>query len=253
MSKVLKYICAIPGQANNYGLGITAKKLVIDTLIHLGLEKYIPDNLRWGIANDFHAAWKIYQKDLYGPEEYSKRIDQKSREVLEDFYETGTDFTGKTVLDVGCGTRGILPIIKAAVKIGLDPTINKVSSQFTYDPGIVYISHKAEDIPLGTATIDIVTCNNALNHFQDPKAALDEMHRILRPGGLLLLEVFIERQNIAHTVAFTPESLENLICTLFTPVKVKYEQLKVRVVIDEKIGGRLPMRWGGVFRKEALQ
>ena len=253
MSKVLKYVCNIPGQVNNYGLGTTAKKFIIDTLIHLGLEKYIPDSLRWDIANEFHAAWKIYQKDLYGTEEYNKRIDQKSIEVLEDFYETGTDFTGKTVLDVGCGTRGILPIIKAAIKIGLDPTINKISSQFTHDPGIIYISHKAEDIPLGTATIDIVTCNNALNHFENPKAALGEIHRALRPGGLLLLEVFIERQNIAHTVEFTPETLENLVCSLFTPVKVKYEQLQVRVVIDEKTGGRLPMRWGGVFTKEAQQ
>lgn len=251
MSKVLKYVCDIPEQVNNYGIGTTTKKLFIDTLIQFGLEDYIPDGLRWGIANDFHAAWKIYQKDLYGTEEYNKRIDKKSIEVLEVFYETGTDFTGKTVLDVGCGTRGILPVIKAAIRIGLDPTIGKVQDHFTFNPDIIYINHKAEDIPLGSETIDIVTCNNTLNHVQDPPAVLREIHRVLRPSGLLLLEVFIERQNIAHTVAFTPEALETLVCRLFTPIKVKYEQLKVCVVIDEKTGGRLPMRWGGIFRKEA--
>ena len=108
MSKIFKYLYDIPEQVNNYGLGITTKKLVIDTLTFLGLEPLIPGGLRWGFAHDFHASWKIYQKDLYGAEEYNRRIDQKSIEVLEDFYETGTDFTGKTVLDVGCGTRAIL-------------------------------------------------------------------------------------------------------------------------------------------------
>lgn len=98
--------------------------------------------------------------------------------------------------------------------------------------------------------MDIVVCNNALNHFQNPAQALKEMHRVLRVGGKLLLEVFIERRNIAHTHEYTPESLEKLVCSLFTPNHTKYEQLKVRVVIDEKIGGRLPMRWGGVFTKE---
>ena len=253
MSKIVEYVCDIPGQINNYGLGITAKKLVIDTLTFLGLETLIPDRLRWDIAHDFHAAWKIYQKNRYGAEEYNRRIDQKSIEVLEDFYETGTDFTGKTVLDVGCGTRGILPVIKAACRIGLDPTIKKVQSHFTFDPTITYLSDKAEHIPLLDNTVDIVTCNNALNHFQDPKAALHEIYRVLKPGGKLLLEVFIERRNIAHTVEYTPETLEKLVCGLFTPNHTKYEQLKVRVVIDEKIGGRLPMRWGGVFTKEAPQ
>ena len=247
----MKYVCDIPEQVNNYGVTTTAKKLIVDTLTFLGLENLLPDKLRWGLAHDFHAAWKIYQLDLYGTEEYNRRIDQKSIEVLEDFYETGTDFTGKTILDVGCGTRGILSVIKAAKRIGLDPTIKKIQSHFTFDPDITYLSEKAEQIPLLDNTVDIVTCNNALNHFQDPKAALHEMHRVLKPGGLLLLEVFIERRNIAHTVEFTPKTLENLVCSIFTPNHIKYEQLKVRVVIDEKIGGRLPMRWGGVFTKEA--
>ena len=253
MSKIVKYVCDIPEQVNNYGIITTAKKLVVDTLIFLGLETLVPESLRWDLAHDFHAAWKIYQKNLYGPEEYNARIDQKSREVLDDFYETGTDFTGKTVLDIGCGTRGILPIIKAAKRIGLDPTIKKIQSHFTFDPDITYLSDKAEQIPLLDNSIDIATCNNALNHLEDPKTALQEIHRVLKPGGLLLLEVFIERRNIAHTVEFTPKSLEQLVCSLFTPNHTKYEQLKVRAVIDEKIGGRLPMRWGGVFTKEAPQ
>lgn len=253
MSKIIKYVFELPEHFDNYGAATTLKKIIIDTMIHFNLEQYIPAKIRWSIAHDFHTTWKIYQRNLYGPKEYNRRIDEKSREVLNEFYETGTDFTGKTVLDVGCGTRGILPVIKAACRIGLDPTINRVNNHFNQTPGIIYISRKAEEIPLGTASIDVVVCNNALNHFENPQKALDEMKRVLKPGGTLLLEVFIERRNIAHTVEYTPKKLEALICNHFKPVMVKHEQLKVKVVMDEKTGGRLPMRWGGVFRKEALK
>ena len=250
MSKTISYLLEIPGQIEKYGAVITAKKAFIDILNHLDLIHIIPRETRWKLAHDFHTQWKHYQRTLYGPEEYNRRIDEKSREVLNQFYETGTDFKNQTVLDVGCGTRGILPIINAAVKIGLDPTINRLNPHFTHDPDIIYISRKAEEIPLDTASVDVVSCNNALNHFEDPEKALKEIHRVLKPDGKLLLEVFIERMNIAHTVEFTPESLEALVCSLFKPVKVKHEQLKVKVVIDEKTGGSLPMRWGGVFTKE---
>lgn len=252
MNKIYRYLRSLPEQANNYGLPMTIKKLVIDLMLTLNLETLIPKELRWNVAHDFHATWKIYQKDLYGTEEYNRRIDKKSVEVLEDFYETGTDFTGKTVLDVGCGTRGILSVIKAAHRIGLDPTIKRIQHHFTFDPDITYLSHKAEEIPLLDESVDIVTCNNALNHFHNPTKALQEIHRVLRPGGNLLIEVFIEGRNIAHTIEYTPETLQSLVCGLFTPIQVKHEQLKVRVVIDEKTGGRLPMRWGGVFRKEVV-
>ena len=64
-----------------------------------------------------------------------------------------------------------------------------------------------------------------------------------------MLEVFIEPENIAHTVSFTVEELQTTLSTLFTSELVKHEQLTVGVELDEMNDGVLPMRWGGVFKK----
>jgi ubiquinone/menaquinone biosynthesis C-methylase UbiE len=38
-------------------------------------------------------------------------------------------------------------------------------------------------MPFATDTFDFVTCTAAFKNFPDPVAALDEIHRVLRPGG----------------------------------------------------------------------
>lgn len=247
MRKALRYIQLLPYRINQYGWKATVNKIIID--ISLKLDIPVNQQLRWNAAHTFHTSWKLQQQKQYGTEEYNNRIDQKSLEVLNDFYETGTDFMHKTVVDVGCGTRGVLPVIKAATKIGVDPTINKVKNHFTFPPDIIYLSEKAEEISLTDESVDIVICNNALNHFENDKLALAQMHRILKPGGLFLLEVFIEPLNIAHTYKYNECILMQMITSYFKPMRVKHEQLKVKVEIDEKTDGSLPMRWGGVFKK----
>ena len=234
---------------SHYGLKNTIYKVLIDTSLVLGVERHIPSGIRWAAAHSFHSNWKLSQKRLYGEEEYNRRIDIRSQEILTLFYETGLDFTGQTVVDVGCGTRGVLPSITAAVKIGVDPSIGDVRHCFSFLSDTIYLSEKIEDCGLKDCTADIVVCNNTLNHVENPELALAQMHRILKPGGLMLLEVLIEPMNIAHTHAFTAEKLKNLVCGYFNPIKVKHEQLYVGVDIDEKLDGKLPMRWGGVFKK----
>lgn len=247
LSKMIRYAHNLPYKVEKYGFWTTFNKVIVDIGNKTGIA--IPRGLRWRAAHQFHTNWKLAQRDYYGIEEYNRRIDLKSVEVLEEFYEVGTDFTGKTVCDVGCGTRGILPVINAKQKIGVDPTIGKIRSQIRLYNDAIYLSEKAEDITLGMETVDIVACNNALNHFENPELALAQMHRILRKDGLLLLEVFIEPVNIAHTIEFSEQGLTQLLQRYFTPIRVKHERLRVKVEIDEKLDGELPMRWGGVFRK----
>lgn len=251
MNKAIRYIRLIPRRIEQYGLTSVLFKIFVDTTIVLGVEPYIPDNIRWMAAHEFHTSWKGSQMEMYGLHGYNDRIDSKSFEVLNDFYEIGLDFTGKTVLDVGCGTRGVLPIIKAKEKIGADPTIYKAKTNWCLhdEIDVQYLSEKAEDLSLPSESVDVVCCNNTLNHVQKPDVALAQMHRVLKPGGLLLIEVFIEPKNIAHTDTFNPCQLEKMVSKYFTAVRVKYERLKVRVEIDETMDGKLPMRWGGVFKK----
>lgn len=47
--------------------------------------------------------------------------------------------------------------------------------------------NRAEELPFATDSIDLVTCRAAGHHFTDLGAAFDEIHRILKPGGSLVM------------------------------------------------------------------
>lgn len=43
------------------------------------------------------------------------------------------------------------------------------------------------DIPLGDATFDSIICTEVIEHVRDPQAAINELHRVGKSGGLLYL------------------------------------------------------------------
>ncbi|MBR1457574.1 MAG: methyltransferase domain-containing protein [Oscillospiraceae bacterium] len=45
----------------------------------------------------------------------------------------------------------------------------------------------AEQMPLDSEQFQVVTCNMSIHHYPHPQSALNEMYRILTPGGTLLL------------------------------------------------------------------
>ena len=45
------------------------------------------------------------------------------------------------------------------------------------------------DIPLEDASIDVIFCNHVLEHVDDDIRALEEMRRVLRPGGWAILQI----------------------------------------------------------------
>jgi len=59
---------------------------------------------------------------------------------------------------------------------------------------------------LGTETYDLVLCTEVIEHIGDSQAALCEMHRVLRPGGTLLLTTPQRHSSmeLACRVAFAP-------------------------------------------------
>ena len=45
------------------------------------------------------------------------------------------------------------------------------------------------DIPLPAESFDLIVCNHVLEHVPDDRAAMHELHRVLRPGGWAILLV----------------------------------------------------------------
>jgi ubiquinone/menaquinone biosynthesis C-methylase UbiE len=124
-------------------------------------------------------------------------------ELLNSWYEAlwterfGIDrsfYAGKRLLDVGCGPRGSLEWAHdAAERVGADPLADAYVRLNGGRHAMRYVRARAEELPFGDASYDVVSSFNALDHVEDPDAAIAELRRVLRPGGTLLLIVEIDR------------------------------------------------------------
>ena len=100
---------------------------------------------------------------------------------------------GMRVLDVGIGTglvaREALTLIgPRGTLIGVDPSVGMMQEAVL--PGVELVRGRAEALPQSDASADFVSMGYALRHIADLTAAFAEFHRVLRPGGrLLVLEI----------------------------------------------------------------
>jgi ubiquinone/menaquinone biosynthesis C-methylase UbiE len=109
---------------------------------------------------------------------------------LARFGETWECFRGLRVLDVGCGPFGLIHYAdSAAERIRIDPLLPQYSPKQPLAGRHLSIAAMAESLPLADRSVDFAICFNALDHMLNPAAALDEMARVLRPGGTALLMI----------------------------------------------------------------
>jgi ubiquinone/menaquinone biosynthesis C-methylase UbiE len=60
-----------------------------------------------------------------------------------------------------------------------------MASQYAKREGVVarFIHGSASDIPLEDGFFDLIVCRAAFKNFSEPLKAVNEMHRVLKPGG----------------------------------------------------------------------
>jgi ubiquinone/menaquinone biosynthesis C-methylase UbiE len=92
-------------------------------------------------------------------------------------------------LDVGCawGYATRFFATRANRVAGIDPDADAIAvARYRY-PDINFIQGILEELPYADESFDVVTCCDTFEHVADERASLDEMWRVLRPGGVLIL------------------------------------------------------------------
>lgn len=145
--------------------------------------------------------------------EYYNRL-REANEPL-DFQERLHEysrFSGKRVLDVGCGNGYILSryALAGAHVSGVDitPTGVRLSRSRFAQMGLEgdIREANAEQLPFQDESFDCVCSMGVLHHTPDMSSAIREIHRVLKPGGRLIIMLY-HRNSLLYRLTFGLERL----------------------------------------------
>jgi ubiquinone/menaquinone biosynthesis C-methylase UbiE/DNA-binding transcriptional ArsR family regulator len=98
------------------------------------------------------------------------------------------------VADLGAGEGLISQLIARNARqvwcIDNSPRMVEVGTELAKKNGLTNLTYRLGDIeqvPLADESVDLAILSQALHHARHPQKAVDEAHRILRPGGQLLI------------------------------------------------------------------
>jgi O-antigen biosynthesis protein len=138
---------------------------------------------------------------------------------------------GKAVLDCACGTGYGLEMYAAAgagTLTGVDVDAEAVAqSKERNGDGATILQGDIRELPLEDDSFDVVTCFETIEHVEDATAGIAELHRVLKPDGILVIsspnpDVYVGH-NEHHVHEFRPAELVEAVGRHFARTKV-YEQ-----------------------------
>jgi 2-polyprenyl-3-methyl-5-hydroxy-6-metoxy-1,4-benzoquinol methylase len=140
---------------------------------------------------------------------------------------------GKRVLDAGCGVGwggALLRRAGAASVAGVDIAFDAIGYARTKAAGVDFVVADLGRIPFSDGSFEVITCFEAIEHVERQDEVLDELARVLEPGGLLLVSSPNPRVyppgNPFHVHELTPEELQSKLASRFdhTVLLHQYEQ-----------------------------
>jgi SAM-dependent methyltransferase len=128
-------------------------------------------------------------------------------------------------LDYGCGNGALLRFLAAQKDLRVHPAgfDESAVSRHLRDKGFeFYDRNELQGLPAGS--FDVISCIEVIEHTVEPKAVVEEISRLLKPGGVLLLTTGNMHSPVArlrgfhfsycipevHISLFNPTLLENV-------------------------------------------
>lgn len=143
--------------------------------------------------------------------------------VREKAFEAAKLETNKIAADVGAGTGFICEgLLEKGLKkvIAVDHSnemIGEMKKKFSEFNNIEYVCAEGNHIPVDNSTFDYVFANMYLHHSDSPQEAINEMTRILKTGGKLVITdldkhdfEFLRVEQFDKWLGFDRDDIKNL-------------------------------------------
>lgn len=121
--------------------------------------------------------------------EYVAQCASQARELTKGLPD------GAEILEVASGP-GLLAVELArsgrfhVVGVDISRTFVEISRKRAQDAGVGvrFVEGNASQLPFPNGSFDLIVTQAAFKNFSEPQAAVDEMHRVLRPGGSAIIQ-----------------------------------------------------------------
>jgi 2-polyprenyl-3-methyl-5-hydroxy-6-metoxy-1,4-benzoquinol methylase len=122
---------------------------------------------------------------------YKKKGFSTRKEVLDELLPTN-HLAGQNWLDAGCGTGTLARFLaerKGCTVLGVDASAAMIANCIPARNAEFRQIQDVCETGLQDGTFDGVLCSSVLEYLSEPRAALVELRRVLKPNGLLLVSV----------------------------------------------------------------
>jgi ubiquinone/menaquinone biosynthesis C-methylase UbiE len=128
---------------------------------------------------------------------------------------------GKLAADIGAGTGFVTEelVHKGLKVIAVDQSeamLEEMKKKFGLSRSVEYRIGEFNNLPMQDETVDYVFANMYLHHVELPQVAIEEMVRILKPGGKVVITdmdehefEFLRQEQHDHWLGFKREDIEN--------------------------------------------
>lgn len=139
------------------------------------------------------------------PQWWSEHHDGAANELLDFLRGDGIETVGRTLVDLGCGdgiiTLGLARQGRFGTTLGLDLVevdeafLDAQAQAHGVDPvgpddHLTFARSEPNRIPLADDSVDVITAWSVFEHVDTPVDLLREVFRVLRPGGVIVIQVW---------------------------------------------------------------
>ncbi len=158
-------------------------------------------NQRAFAGHDGSAARWFASQDDWWPEHYGSAVDQ----ALAELHGSGIGTEGRDLLDIGCGdgiiSLGLLRRSDLGSVTGMDIVatdtgfLDHEARRHGVDPvgpddALRFVESVPDTAPFEDSSFDLATAWSVFEHVTEPRPLLRDVHRVLRPGGVLFIQVW---------------------------------------------------------------
>ncbi|NJO10341.1 MAG: class I SAM-dependent methyltransferase, partial [Leptolyngbyaceae cyanobacterium SL_1_1] len=130
-------------------------------------------------------------RDFFNVSQWAKNYFEachRSEEFKARWLAATGSWDSKVVVDIGCGPGNLYATVGSRPETLIGVDVAQTALQMAEEIGYTPLLADAHALPLKSEFADIVALNATLHHCQDMVQVLEEAARLVRPGGLLIID-----------------------------------------------------------------